>query len=255
MKKLFLLVAMTMFIAAATQAQEPEQVTLKLKNGATVSGKVINEGDDSMKIQTPEGDVFIYRINEISRIEGRDTADSGETQMQKRSINGYGGAKGYRSFLDVGYSYGIDDDGGSDRISLTYIGGYNFSSYLYVGLGFGASITDLIDGDTEMGLPIFAHIRSAFLKKSRTSPFVSVNVGYSVALSQSEEIISYGWDYGYGWPSVYDYSGFYLEPCIGIEVRSKKPEKKSAFQVGVIFTMLSDPNTYMGVGLKLGCSF
>ncbi len=253
MKKLFLLVAMTMFIAAATQAQEPEQVTLKLKNGATVSGKVINEGDDSMKIQTPEGDVFIYRINEISRIEGRDTADSGETQMQKRSINGYGGAKGYRSFLDAGYSYGIDD-GGSDRVSLTYIGGYNFSSYLYVGLGFGVSVTDLIGGNAELGLPIFAHIRSAFLKKSRTSPFISVNVGYSVALSKSEEFTPSWGDY-YGGFREYDYSGIYLEPCIGFEVRSKKPEKKSAFQMGVIFTMLSNLNTYTGVGLKLGYSF
>lgn len=253
MKKLFLLAVMAMFVATAVQAQDPETVTLKLKSGVSVTGKIIEESGDSMKIQTAEGDIFIYRINEISRIDGRDSfvAEKEPKKSLSRSTgNGYGDFKGYRSIIEFSGSAGTGSGWGCSRLSLSYVGGYNLGSYFYGGLGLGVAITDLCC-EQSIDLPVYIHLRSAFLKGRRVSPYISMNIGYNIALSGGDSDWGYYSDYYYYEEGSVGYSGFYMEPTIGVEFRLKK---KSALMVGLTFPIITG-GAYIGIGAKAGFSF
>lgn len=178
MKKFLFLIVL--FIAACFTSFAQKEVVY-LKNGNVVKGSVIEQvPNESIKIQTQDGSIFVYQNSEITKI----------TKEEQNSVSHYFSNRdkalksGYRGFVDFGYIFG-----GFSRIELLTTHGYQFNPYIFAGVGVGLNyISDVED----FVVPIFADVRGTFLKGNIT-PFVDLKIGYSVA----------------------DMEGFYMEPSVG----------------------------------------
>ncbi len=241
MKRFLFIMLVALFVGQMSYAQTSDTVTLRLRNGVSVTGQILEESNNSIKIKTVDGDIFIYRTNEVSRIEGGELSESETLQKMKKNVGNYGKFKGYRSFVDVTTAYSPNAD--NVRVGVTYIGGYNFGSCFFAGVGVGFA-ADAIQTVEEFRIPISLHLRSAFLKGRKVSPFLAISGGYEVSLT----------DY-------YSNCGF-IEPTVGAEIRTRK---KTAFSVGLTIPVMLDRTSRFGwsyytstdvyVGVKLGVSF
>ena len=96
--------------------------------------------------------------------------------------------KGYKGFVEAGYTFGVGDYGeGRPTFQTTH--GYQFNPYIFAGIGAGFNyFTD----SKAIGVPIYADGRLTFINNYIT-PFLDVKIGYSVV----------------------DVEGFFLSPSLG----------------------------------------
>lgn len=271
MKKLFIVCAM-LLTTSVLYAQENISV-IKLKSGIEIKGTIVEEvPGESVSIRTIEGDVFIYRQSEIARIDNPNLAKIKAEERKKeveaklaetkaklakkeeskalaksmRQERALGNFKGYRGFVDVfvganlGSVPGPYDGGFYTRIS--FINGYNFGPYFYLGVGVGwqrSHVKDYISDSyppyNVYQVPIFLHIRSSWAKERRVSPYFSLNVGYNLAISKAM------YESEYGYLDYYKPNEILIEPSLGIEIRTSR---KTAVSVA-----LSAP---IGIGVAGG---
>lgn len=258
MRKLFFVLVLSVFTAMTVSAQESETVTLKLKNGISVTGQIIEKTGEIFKVKTAEGDVFIYRTSEISRIEEQDSLDSEREPKRLKGNRPIYFKKGYRSFIEFSGCGALSDESfmGS-RVSLTYVGGYNISPYFYFGLGTGVALTGLNANARTLDIPIYLHIRSAFLKRCKVSPFISLSAGYNISVI--EGLI---YDYNGYYQGGSNFSSVYIEPTLGAEIRFNQ---KRAIIIGLTFPIMPSEVTansdytlgtaFLGIGGKVAFSF
>ena len=190
MKKLALLLMLAVCFTTAMFARTQEVVYLK--NGSIIRGIIIEQvPNESLKIQTEDGSIFAYKMNEVSKITKEETssfAKSSNSYGKSFSTNGQGPQIGYRGFIDLGYTVGTGS-WGEGRIEFNTVHGYQFMPFLFAGIGAGAHY--YFDSEV-VAIPIFADIRADILNNS-ISPFIDMRIGYSP----------------------YDIQGFYLNPSIG----------------------------------------
>lgn len=157
--------------------------TVHLKNGSIIHGVIVEQvPNESLKIKTQDGSLFVFQMNEISKI----TKDVLTNSAFKTS----GIQTGYRGFVDLGYSFGVGDYN-VDRLEFSTSHGYQFSPNFY--LGVGAGLNYFHDGEVA-SVPLFANPRVDF-STGQISPFIDLKVGYTV----SEYV-----------------EGFYLAPSVGV---------------------------------------
>ena len=135
--------------------------------------------------------------------------------------------KGYKGFIDVGYSYGTKSRVGStemsgeNRYEFSTSHGILFTPYLFLGLGVGFHF---YTGYNDEGnyysydkivteIPIFAHFKIHFTD-TKASPFVDVKLGYSV----------------------YEVTGTYFAPAVGCRFAKGS---RSAFWFSIGYTIQS----------------
>lgn len=189
MKKLFLLFVFCCF-AAAVSAQYVE--TVHLKNGSIIHGTIIEQiPNQKLKIQTGDGNVFVYSFDEIEKITKETEfskpfyrSNSNRNFQQPRTPR-------YQGSVDFGYSVGVGD-WESDRIELSTSHGCLVNPYFYVGAGLGVHY--YYDGSA-VAIPIFADLRGN-LMKGNIKPFLNFRIGYSVC----------------------DIEGLYLSPSVGVSI-------------------------------------
>lgn len=199
MKKLLLLLTLLMGISFHCMAQNYTEVVY-LKNGSIIRGLIIEEvPNKSLKIQTSDGSVFSYAIEEVEKItkEGyykqpkqakqvkeyrqpRQAAQVRPARQAKVSASRQDSydrpsLRGYKGFVETGYAFDVSDSN-ADRIDITTTHGYQFNNYLFVGGGVG--FTYYSDADL-YSAPIFASFRANFTNKKIT-PFADTTAGYSV---------------------------------------------------------------------------
>lgn len=239
MKKFLVTLILTVFSAVTIFAQEIKTVTLQLKSGISITGKIIEQTNDSYKIQTPDGDVFVYGVNEVLRVNDNNlkndkshtnnvSKDEPKLEKKTNSTKADLSEKGFCSIVEAIYSRAIGNGIACDRLSVSYIAAYKFSSYFYAGLGLGVALTDLCC-DSSFDLPVFLHLRSSFIKSSKVSPFVSVSVGGNIPTSTYE---------GNGGEYSYSYKGLYINPTLGVTIKAKN---NKAVSIGVTSPLI--PNS------------
>lgn len=181
-KSLFLvLFFLTSFLCGF--AQEMRDVVY-LKDGSVVKGIIVEQvPNKSIKLQTADGSLFVYQIDAVEKM----TKELREASP--RSFAGKGLTAGYKGYVDFGCTIGAGDFG-RDRLSVGVVNGVQFNPYLYVGIG---AALNYYAGGEEIGIPIFANVRSHFTK-GNISPFLDLRVGYS---------------------PLGDATGFYLSPSLG----------------------------------------
>lgn len=93
--------------------------------------------------------------------------------------------KGYRGYVDAGYSIGCGDYG-FGRIEINTSHGYQFCPYFFLGAGLGLHYMSSYETDgmeipldqreSKVDIPVFANVRCIFTKK-KIAPFVDLKTG------------------------------------------------------------------------------
>ncbi len=171
MKKLFLMIV-GIFLSVGLFASESTE-TIYLKNGSVINGMVVEEIPGvSVKVQTSDGSIFLYQIDEVEKITKRG-AKSDINLLEPTEIK-----TGYRGSVDFGYSFGVGT-WRCDRFEILTTHGYQFNPYFYAGVGTGLNVWFFEDSGMDTGFPLYAKFRCNVLDH-KLSPFIDVNIGYSV---------------------------------------------------------------------------
>jgi len=181
-----------------------------LKNGSIIRGIIIEQiPNQSIKIQTADGSIFVYRIDEIEKL-----AIEQPQVRTRRSLpeRGSGLQSGYKGIVEMGYQSGTGNYG-MDRFQFNFINGGQIGPYF--SLGFGTGLRYYFDSEAAL-IPFFADFRVNFID-FRVSPYFSLDVGYSFDATNNFEGV-----------------GFLLNPTVGA---SFKISRRSAINVGLGYEM------------------
>ena len=220
MKRLLLGILFVVSIGVlSAQNNNPDAAIVKLKSGIEVRGVILELVENvSVTIKTDEGDIFVYRISEVSQIERPNAVSPRVEQRQKeaqlkleaktakkemREKRALGNFKGYRGIIDVSVGYS-DGFGWAEsttpnncyykslygtQTKFSFINGYNAGPGFYVGVGVGVScyFDDKDDfgqlDNKSYGVPLFLNLRTSWAKNRKVSPFLSLSVGYHLDIS------------------------------------------------------------------------
>lgn len=191
MKKACLIMVMIFGFIGFTHAQGRLQEVVYLKNGSIIRGTIIEQVPNrTLKIETADGSVFVYPMREVQKItkepyrRGARTPRGNygvERTSRCRYMNSYT-PRGYRGFVELGYAFGVGEDGNNDRLEITTTHGYQFNPYIFVGGGAGIHYYN----DAEEALmPVFGEFRANLLDGPIT-PYVGFKLGYSAVLNDSD---------------------------------------------------------------------
>lgn len=163
MRKLFILSIIILLPSLGFSQQMRDAV--HLKNGGLVYGTIIEIiPDETIKIQTADGSIFVYRMDEIEKIT-KEAIQNSKSSVPKDIIK-----KGYKGFFNLGKGFG-----GNDLPEFNTSHGIQYSSYLYFGAGFGIFS---VDNDHSFFMPMF-NIRTHFREKNIT-PFIDLKLGWDL---------------------------------------------------------------------------
>lgn len=192
MKKILLFLVLMLGASTTTFAQATKDAVY-LKNGSVIYGQVVDvRPEKQVKIKTADGNLLVYEMNDVERIEKVEAETKENKPERKSSFRTRKIAKGFKGFVEDSYSFGTDGIyywRGGLNVSL----GYQISPYLFVGGGIGTEYY----GDPEVfTFPLFADVRVNFINGPVT-PFLGTKAGYTVNSH---------------------FAGFYFNPMVGCRV-------------------------------------
>ncbi len=227
MKKLFLLFVLCCFAGVAS-AQYVE--TVHLKNGSIIHGIIIEQTpNQNLKIQTSDGNVFVYSFDEIEKITKDAKTSSIFYRLNANRNFQQPRTPRYQGSVDFGYSIGVGV-WESDRIELSTSHGCLINPYFYVGAGLGVHYH--FDASA-VAIPIFADLRGN-LMKGYIKPFLNFRIGYSVC----------------------DVEGLYLSPSFGVSVNRLDFSLGYTFQKVNLYVYDWEESANLGaVTFKIGVRF
>jgi len=207
MKKYLALIVFALLTTVA-YSQSNYQDVVYLKNGSIIRGVIIEQvPNKSIKIETADGSVFVYQMEEIEKFTKEPYKHKGGY-----SNNSLGSESGYKGIVEIGYEIGVGD-WGMDRIKLSFINGYQINKFF--SLGFGTGLRYYSEAEAAI-IPFFADFRSNFMD-NKVSPYLSLGVGYSFNATND-----------------FKGAGFLLNPTVGV---SFKLSNKSSMNVGLGYEM------------------
>jgi hypothetical protein len=215
-----------LFFFHTAKAQTNYEDVLYLKNGSIIHGIIIEQvPNESLKIQTKDRNVFVYRMDEVLKIskEEIDTPKNRREPMTKNNIK----KKGYLNITEISLGRNVLDNGSREAISgnqnaegmpsvgVQTVNGYLFNPWFSAGFGIGLHSYDNLGF-----VPLFFDARYYFLDDLAT-PFLAVDAGYSFTIQEV-----YGLD-----DNIKYFGGTYLNPAAGIKFNTRK-SKALAFSIG-----------------------
>jgi len=160
-KKIFFGLILFVFIGInVLKAQDNRIYTIKLKNGYSVKGKIIEQTDQVVKIKTQNGEVFEYKKDDISdKSDANQSSSSGSTTKARKEIRLASnaitfGIKGGVNFANVVYSGGgtTSSDKSITAIHVGPVADFQLQQNLFMNTGLLFSIkgtkTEGVDGET-----------------------------------------------------------------------------------------------------------
>jgi hypothetical protein len=170
----------------AVFAQRGMVEVVHLKNGSVIRGTVIEEvPNKSVKIQTADGSVFVYRMNEIEKLTKEPVRRRGRLSRNREEIAPAipaapvraGRPCGLMQFTGVGFQELIASSG-MVYSEMTFAYGYRFHDLLFAGGGTGVEFSggDFRDG-FNIRAPLFATAKINMNRK-RVSPYFQLDAGY-----------------------------------------------------------------------------
>jgi len=209
------------------------QDAVYLKNGSIIRGSII-EGNagNYIKIATADGSVFLYQMDDIETITYAAAPERRNNRPLSTPTNDNRFRPSYKGIVEmVNYYLGIGDNS-VDRMHFNFINGLQASPDFSFGIGIG--IQYYLDGfsfynynsynnynnynTVHVLFPIFADFRVNFAR-SRVSPYLSADIGYSFDGSNDFEGV-----------------GIFINPTIGVNF---KITRRFALHVGVGYALQS----------------
>ena len=134
--------------------------------------------NQSLKIQTNDGSLFVYEITDVAKI----------TKEEPIVINNKPKRHaGYKGFFDVGGGIGIRDFG-DNIFSISTSHGYQFSPYFFLGAGIGVEYHTKWEATF---MPIFADMRGYFLKSEQKQVIHPTKAKERISIPLSVSVSSY----------------------------------------------------------------
>jgi len=193
--KLILLISALSFMATVTMAQNNTQDVVYLKNGGIMRGTLLEMIPDSLlKIQTADGNVFVYKMSEIKKYTKETNLNAAITTPKDTT----GLKRGYYGVVEYGTGVTFGDDGGPFTSKINFISGYRICPWFAVGGGVGVRAY-MNDG---IYLPVYLDLRTNFFNR-KTSPYIAIDGGY-----------------GFRTNHIYD-GGLMFSPTFGVCVKLK----------------------------------
>jgi hypothetical protein len=183
-------------------AQRGFEDVVYLKNGSIIRGTIIEQvPNESIKIQTKDRSVFVYRIDEVLKITKEETGNAPKLAKPRREgvTNANIKKTGYTNITEITMAKRIgpvsntagsenyinyDMDARRDEIrnglsvGVQTINGYLFSPYFSMGIGIG------LNAQPGLALmPLFADFRINFLNR-KTTPYISLQAGNSFTFNE-----------------------------------------------------------------------
>ena len=187
MKKILLFAIYVIAFTLSANAQNLTDVVY-LKNGSIIKGIIVEQiPNESLKIETRDGNIFVYKISEIEKLT-RETINNKATNRRNSDYvqSKFNKPQGYIGILEIGGGLGVGN-WAADRISLNIINGYRFMPQFAIGLGVGLETCMYKVPDwgyekcTDAIIPVFLHLRSDFID-GKVSPYAALNIGYNMLL-------------------------------------------------------------------------
>jgi sRNA-binding regulator protein Hfq len=238
MRRIIFSVFILFLVWGKINAQSLQEIVY-LKNGSTIKGIVIEQiPNQSIKLQTSDGSIFVYKMDEIEKISKEKTSKSDNSQRPSVTYD----LNGYRGFVDVGYVFGTGDESSKiDRIEFSTTHGYQINTNFFVGGGTGIHYMTLND---VFLLPLFIDFKG-YILSGNVSPYFDFKGGYTHILSKLEDEDIKG--------------GLYISPAIGVRYLISNNIGLNA-SLGFVFQQFRDIalNEYAkanGVSFKFGIEF
>ncbi|MEO8088590.1 MAG: hypothetical protein ABI763_17360 [Bacteroidota bacterium] len=188
-------------LPCVVNAQSGYEDVVYLKNGSIIHGTIIEQiPNESIKIQTKDKNIFVYKIDEVLKMTKEETTRSVDSGRHSRDAatkdnmkkNGYTNITELsfgRSFKNTTTTYydgfnsyvndtHADEVNNNPSIGVQTINGYKFSPYVSAGIGVGFNIYSQV-----LLVPVFVGVRANLLDK-RVTPFLAFDVGYSYSRKQ-----------------------------------------------------------------------
>ena len=192
MKKLFIIVVL-LAISVAAFAQKASEIVY-LKNGSIIKGAVIeqNISDQTIKLRTADGSIFVYALNEVEKIEKiekienknvvqhNDEEDDDEDD-EKDSVGKFP-TKGYRGFGGLSQHFGLGDYNEIDKIAFNTTHGMQLNSLLYLGGGLQFQYYTDIE---VVSLTPYLNANFNILRK-KCSPIVDLKIGQTYFINEDD---------------------------------------------------------------------
>ena len=204
MKKnvLFLIVVICVsFFSQKVLAQGGNYIdVVYLKNGSVIKGIIVEQvPNQSIKIQTADGSLFVYKISEVEKMTKEQTGriisnnrlsnnSNNNTENQNQTSNSDTEGQptiledipnGFEQVVEFGYAPASES---MDYLKLNCINGYRFNPYFSAGIGTGLRYYTTADA---LCFPLFVDFRTNILKvlKSQFSPYVAFGIGYTFEIT------------------------------------------------------------------------
>jgi hypothetical protein len=229
--KPFFLIAFSFLIlfVLKSHAQTQYEDVVYLKNGSIIRGIIIEQvPNESLKIETPDRNVFVFRIDEVLKITKEEKPDPKKKSAKEKLTKDNIKSKGYTNTTEISIGRSIGEsheeyeqynDNVLPSIGVQTVNGYQFNHHFSAGLGIGLHTYNEFSGGYSF-VPISADLRLNILKGPMT-PFVSVGAGYSFT---GREVYGIGEDEEY-------YGGLYFNPAAGFRFNTRK-SKALGFSLG-----------------------
>ncbi len=185
MNPIFSVLLFVAFFCPALQAQKNALDVVYLKNGSIIRGKLVSQGNDSIKIETCCRNLFVFSNSEVMRLTFEPS--SGTIRMNSESNS----QKGFYSYSTIGLLAGKSEVMDAPGISLNSFVGYGFTNSAAIALGLGYEVlhTDII--------PLKLGFKYELTQRDN-SPVIMFSAGYSFPLDEEkkEEYINYTYNGG-----------------------------------------------------------
>lgn len=132
MKYFIYLITIFFFIICQTYSQQYEDVVY-LKNGSIIHGTIIEQvPNESIKIKTKDGNIFVYKMEEIEKMTKEKTDEEKKEEIKKEKKKQPPSGRGFLGSLSPGYNIPFGNFGKDYTMSLDISAsfGYLFSSKL-----------------------------------------------------------------------------------------------------------------------------
>jgi hypothetical protein len=172
--KHFLLIPILLFMACGSMAQNNnQQDVVYLKNGGIIRGTLLELIPDSLvKIQTVDGNVFVYQIREVAKYSKEPYFYNQSQPIVRRDTTGL--KRGFYGVVEYATGFSFGNAAGPLTTKMNFISGYRVCPWFAAGAGFGFRLY-VEDG---IYFPVYADLRVNFVNRN-TSPFLTLQGGYS----------------------------------------------------------------------------
>ncbi|MEP6464855.1 MAG: hypothetical protein ABJB05_01055 [Parafilimonas sp.] len=159
------------FMSIKTASAQSQDDVIYLKNQNIIRGTILTKNDSVCKIQTRDGSIYNYNLNEVENI-----------TREKAYKNFIYKKTGFTNYTELGaLAAGKTSINGVTTAAFSFqtVNGYKFNQFAMVGAGVGADLYA-----TQTVVPLFLSFRGDIAISGGVIPFYFADAGYGINITQ-----------------------------------------------------------------------